>query len=128
MFEHPALKNSKKAVDKAGKFEARPKLWIRNELVASIMTWSQRHESRRQLAMLFLCAYVFLLRLPSEALPIKVQKGHCLTGQAVVQMVDDKLVLSLARRKNRERVSVLERGVSAPFDQCFLVLCVSGGV
>ena len=110
VFQHPALENAKKAVDKAGLFKPRPKLWIRNKLVASIMAWAQKREGRQRFAMLFLCAYVFLLRLPSEALPIRVDKSGCITGQAVVKMIGGKLSLRLARRKNKEHGSVLERG------------------
>ena len=110
VFQHPALDNSKKAVDKAGHFEMRPKLWIRRELVANIVKWAKKHSDRQGFAMLFLCSYIFLLRLPSEALPIKIQKGEFLDGQAVLKTTGDKLILSLARRKNKENGSVLERG------------------
>ena len=48
-----------------------------------------------QYAYLFLLTYAFLLRLPSEALPVKV--GPC-EGRATLALVGDKLVLKLARR------------------------------
>ena len=42
---------------------------------------------------------------------MKLEKTERLSGQAVLKMVDGKLILRLARRKNKENGSVLERGV-----------------
>ena len=61
------------------------------------------------MAMLFLITYVFLLRLPSEALPIEVGRVPGKHQQAVLEMDDGKLVLTLLRRKNRPAGSRLER-------------------
>ena len=61
------------------------------------------------MAMLFLITYVFLLRLPSEALPIEVGRVPGKHQQAVLEMEDGKLVLTLLRRKNRPAGSRLER-------------------
>ena len=74
--------------------------------------------------MLFLCSYTFLLRLPSEALPIKIQKDERVHGQAVLKTVGDKLILSLARRKNKERGSVLERGETSVWCLCQMIACI----
>ena len=60
---------------------------------------------RMEYSMLFLCAYAFLLRLPSEAVKLTACKG-----EQSVQLVDGRLVLRLARRKNKEKGSVLIRG------------------
>jgi hypothetical protein len=61
--------------------------------------------------MLFLATYVFLLRLPSEALPmVRGGDGFCEQGrQSVVSLIEGKLVLKLARRKNLPHGSVLTR-------------------
>ena len=61
------------------------------------------------MAMLFLITYVFLLRLPSEALPIEIGRVPGKHQQAVLEMDDGKLVLTLLRRKNRPAGSRLER-------------------
>ena len=55
-------------------------------------------------AMLYITAYAFLLRIPSEALPITVCMGTGdVPGWAVARMFFDErdVCLTLARRKNR---------------------------
>ena len=98
----------------------------RRQRVEQIVTAIGEVGGLEQYAYLFLLAYAFLLRLPSEALPVKV--GPC-EGRATLTLVGDKLVLKLARRyqplhayarsamlsarrvrKNRPQGSVLERG------------------
>ena len=98
----------------------------RRQRVEQIITAIGEVGGLEQYAYLFLLAYAFLLRLPSEALPVKV--GPC-DGPATLTLVGDKLVLKLARRcrtlqafacpvmwhacsvrKNRPQGSVLERG------------------
>ena len=56
--------------------------------------------------MLCLFAYAFLLRMPSEALPAKVGGS----GKCVVTVEGEFLVVTLARRKNKEVQSRIERG------------------
>ena len=64
------------------------------------------------MGMLFLVTYVFLLRLPSEALPI-VRSGSGLADngveQAQIYMEDNTLFLKLAQRKNKPDGSLLRR-------------------
>ena len=62
-------------------------------------------------AMAFLTSYVFLLRLPSECLPIRVASGDAADHacQAVVHVGDDYISLRLKRRKNKEGGSLLTR-------------------
>jgi hypothetical protein len=48
-------------------------------------------------AFLFLITYVFLLRLPSEALPLKAGK---VGGQACIYVEGDEVVLMLATRRD----------------------------
>ena len=56
--------------------------------------------------MLCLFAYAFLLRVPSEALPAKAGGS----GKCVVTVEDEFVVVTLARRKNKEAPSRIERG------------------
>ena len=55
-------------------------------------------------AMLFLFSYSFLLRLPSEALPVRFQ-----CGAYSISVADGKVVLNLAKRKNKPMGSTLTR-------------------
>ena len=58
--------------------------------------------------MLFLTCYVFLLMLPSEALPILVSRGGAAGGQQATICVEvDKVVLHLGRRKKKPHGSTL---------------------
>ena len=61
--------------------------------------------------MLFLVSYVFLLRMPSEALPmVTVGGGIGAPGeQSVIYLEDEVVHLKLAKRKNRQKGSLLKR-------------------
>ena len=79
--------------------------------IESMLRWAETEEDimHSALAMLFLVTYVFLLRLPSEALPIEVGRVPGKQQQAVLEMDDGKLILTFMRRKNRPAGSKLER-------------------
>ena len=70
-------------------------------------------EFDERFCMLLLITYVFLLRLPSEALPI-VRGGsgsadYGMEHKAVVSLVDDGLQLRLSHRKNISKECILKR-------------------
>ena len=110
VFGHPALKRAKIAVEKAGGFVQREKLWIRRPRVEAMLRWAKDHQEFWRLAVLFLTAYVFLLRVPSEALPMVVSDGSSsCTGQSVIFATDQEVVLTLRRRKNKPSGSRLIR-------------------
>ena len=60
-------------------------------------------------AKLFLLAYAFLLRVPSEGLPAVAGGLDQTEDQAVLTLEDDVLVLRLKRRKNKPSGSILRR-------------------
>ena len=62
------------------------------------MRWSETAPGFRTHALLFLLAYVFLLRLPSEALPVGVGADDPIASLKLEGDNKDKLVLRLARR------------------------------
>jgi len=63
VFDHPAVVRAKQSVEKAGRFAAREKLWIRRERVEAMLSWAEQHPNYSQFAHLFLlnmcscCAY-----------------------------------------------------------------------
>jgi len=63
------------------------------------------------LAMCFLACYIFMLRMPSECLPIVLATGTNIDdkAQAVLSVEQDCIKLRLLRRKNREHESVVKR-------------------
>ena len=74
-----------------------------------IMTIAQQRGDRN-LAMLFLTAYVFLLRVPSEALPImKLCSGELQGQKPLIYLKNEQVHLRLPRRKNKPFGSLLKR-------------------
>jgi len=69
-------------------------LWPRGQVERLVSACTTRPELARY-GTLFLLAYAFLLRLPSEALPAVCGKGG---GQSSLYRDGDTLVLELARR------------------------------
>ena len=70
VFNDPALKRAKTAVLKRGSFIPRQKLFIGRHMVQDIVLNATETGRGMAFAMLYLISYVFLLRLPSEALPV----------------------------------------------------------
>ena len=61
-------------------------------------------------AALYLLAYTFLLRLPSEALPVSMESVGSAEGKAsALYLHEDTLYLKLARRKNKDSGALMKR-------------------
>ena len=112
-FDHPAVKRAKQAIVARATWQPRPRMFIREGLLIKVMQALGGERHGRQLSMLFLCAYVFILRLPSEALPIVV--GSTGAGaesdrhKCVIHPGETTVSLRLAWRKNRRGPSTLSR-------------------
>jgi len=110
----PLVGRAKASIAKRRAFTPRKPLFLGQSRVRDILALGRLETSSQLLfhaSMLFLTAYVFLLRLPSEALPIvRVGVGVSPDGkQASVSCDGDSLVLVLDRRKNRLHGSTLVR-------------------
>ena len=105
-LDDPAIRRAKASAAKRFPAAARPKLFLRRKIVEKLLQLSTARPEWEPYGLLFLLAYVFLLRLPSEALPLAVGPAY---GQSVVELSDDKLVLHLAKRKNKPLGSRLVR-------------------
>ena len=75
--------------------------------VEDMIAWCGEHDVFAAYMDLFLLAYCFLLRLPSEALPAAAGEN---SGPSSLFMEDGKLVLALQCRKNKLGGSRLVRG------------------
>ena len=95
VFQHPALRRAKAAVAKRQNFAQRPRLWVRRQQLEDMVMWCGEREEMRRYVQLFVLTYAFLLRLPSEALPMAI--GSC-DGQSSLYKEDGALVLRLRRR------------------------------
>ena len=76
-----------------------------------MLIWSEDKPQYQRYALLFLFAYTFLLRLPSEALPVVRGPVDTSDTQAVIEPSDDSLVLKLKRRKNKKQLILLKECV-----------------
>ena len=109
VFDAPEIARAKRAIAARGLHVARPKMWIRREVLEKIVNWCDERPSFKEYGMLYLVAYAFLLRLPSEALPMRSASPEVPDGQSVLRCEGDWVVLTLARRKNRPHRTQLVR-------------------
>ncbi len=74
-----------------------------------MLEWSQQNVEYLPFATLFLFTYIFLLRLPSEALPAVAGGEDCQEAQSVLTYEGEQVVLRLRSRKNKPAGSCLTR-------------------
>ena len=114
-LDDKAIGRATMAITKRGNFVQRPKQFVKLCLLQQMLRACGQRNSPWTIAdgMLFLTAYVFLLRVPSECLPIvKIDQAPAAgstLGQSTVWVEADKIVLKLLRRKNKPHGSVLWR-------------------
>ena len=108
--QDPAIKRAKVAIVKRMVFTSRPKMFIQRDIITNMVLAVNRGWESRNLAMLWLASYTFLLRVPSEALPMmKAGTAQDACEQSVLSFEGDTLCLRLKRRKNLQGGSVLKR-------------------
>ena len=83
VFLDPAIKKAKASVIKTGGFRKRKPKWIRKATLQAMLPMLAGHMTGvgdlHAFAMLFVLSYAFLLRVPSEALPVRHgQGGSCI--------------------------------------------------
>ena len=106
-LDHPSIRRAKFAIRKRLDFIPRKRLFIRLSLLERMMEYAVG--PRIHLVMLFLTCYTFLLRLPSEGLPIRFGRNGNSNEQHRIWLESDALLLRLPRRKNRDCESTLRR-------------------
>ena len=106
------MRRAKQAIAKRRLFVSREPLFIREELVKRLLERARLDDDMVE-GMLYLAAYIFLLRVPSEALPMCRESGgmaaHGQAGNSCIRRVGDEVVLNLRTRKNRRQGSTLTR-------------------
>lgn len=108
VFSHPSLRRAKQAISKKGAFHARPKEFVRQEHIRQMLVLATDRPEYGNAALMFLITYIFLLRLPSECLPIVIGSG-LYDEQAMLSWTDDSLTLVLKRRKNTDQPTTMVR-------------------
>ena len=85
-------------------------MWIQRSLVEAMMTHAIGVPEHRHYATLFLISYAFLLRVPSEALPMVAARPDSIPDtQSALYLDGESLVLKLKSRKNKRAGSTLVR-------------------
>ena len=104
------LRRAKASIQKRCAFVPRKKMFVRLKVVKLMLDLGRANSSLYLSAMLFLTAYVFLLRVPSEALPIVRRSIGVDNGeQSVISLEGDSVQLKLACRKTKPCGSTLLR-------------------
>ena len=114
VFHEPCLKRAKVAIDKRRLFNPRPKMFLQQAHVRILLQGlicKPTDTAQETACMMFLCTYAFLLRLPSECLPMVRGAGEhqCQGNQSTIFVDDDSVTVLLMRRKNKENGSMLIR-------------------
>ena len=109
--DHPALQRAKTSVVKRMLHTPRQRLFIQRAMMRNMILSVEQNIETQSFAMLWLAAYIFLLRLPSEALPMVRGDGGPMVGEQSTLYLDSggRLCLALRRRKNRQGGSLLRR-------------------
>ena len=111
-----AIRRAKGAIVKRMLWTPRPRMFIQREMMRNMVLAVDRQLESHKFAMLWLVAYWFLLRVPSEALPMqKGIAGGSLANSDVSVLsleADGRLRLQLASRKNKQGGSSLWRSCS----------------
>ena len=112
--EHPAVIRAKTSIVKRMLYSPKPRMFIQRTMVRNMFLSAERGLLTVRMAMLWLVSYLFLLRVPSEALPmIRGDSVLAQSNQSTMYLDDEgKLCLKLQRRKNRPGGSLLRRNCS----------------
>ena len=117
VFDHVSLRRAKVAVAKRNLAVRRKPRFIHQETLAAMVLLSLDVPSRREFVMLCLISYIFLLRVPSECLPVAVHSApETAAACTVVRLNGDELEMHFPRRKNRNEPTVATRKCWC--DQC----------
>ena len=100
VFNGPALVRARMAVKKRRLTTHRPKTFIGLDLVPQMIPLMIGQPELKELVMLFLAAYCFLLRVPSEGLPMAVHADVNGLDVPVLKVAASEVTLHFPHRKN----------------------------
>ena len=94
----------------------RPKMFLDRAYVYNMVLGVNRGIEQQSFAMLWLASYQFMLRVPSEAVPM-MRGGEAVQGHSVLTLESDNcVVLRLKSRKNRPQGATIKRFCSCKQD------------
>ena len=111
VFDNVAIRRAKTAIDKRRRFIPRGKMFIRAATICDAVALLISQPRHLNTVMCMLTAYIFLLRVPSECLPIVIGKGSYANERhaAAVFVEKEEVVLKLSSRKNTPEGALLRR-------------------
>ena len=112
VFQDNVLARAKKAIMKRGGFKRRERMFLQLDIVRQLLLACGGHAVELKWGMLYLLAYVFMLRLPSEALPVVrgcIGLANNSEYSSMVYIDGEHLCLKLKRRKNKAGGSLMKR-------------------
>lgn len=109
VFRHPNIKRAKEAIRKRMLFQRKPKTFIRLPLLQEMIAMLIEKPVLKELLMLFLASYIFLLRVPSEGLPMAAHRSAAGFTVPVFTCHGDHVRIQFPRRKNSYEATELIR-------------------
>ena len=109
VFLHPSLKRAKQAIEKRRLWAPREPTWIRMGTLERLLVLVFERPHLKELLFLFLASYVFLLRLPSEGLPMVAHSAPTGKHVPIFSVTGDTVKVWFPFRKNRIRPTTQER-------------------
>ena len=118
------LRRATTAIEKRMLWQPRPKLFVRAAMLPELMRRASILHSEK-MSMLYLATYTFLLRMPSESIPMSYIKNreHFKSQRSAVTLDDGIVHLQLSRRKNMPRGSEMQRKCICKSPQCRSEIC-----
>jgi hypothetical protein len=119
---HPSVARSKRALDNRSVSKSSPKPAVRREQLGRLMKQAEV-ETDLASAMLYCCAYAFLLRVPSEGLPlIRVSADTAADtiwdNKPLIWCAGGEVLVKLPRRRNVNGCCTLTRSCWCAKDRC----------
>jgi len=109
VFIHPSLKRAKVAIAKRRLYAPRVPTWISMVTLQRLLAMARARPNLKELLMLFLASYVFLLRLPSEGLPLAAHSAPTARKVPVLSVTGSSVKVWFPFRKNRIWPTTQER-------------------
>ena len=101
VFRHPSLKRAKAAIAKRRLLAPRIPTWVSLSILQRMVTLVIERPHLRELLMLFVASYAFLLRVPSEGLPMAAHSRPSGRQVPLFSVAEDVVTLWFPSRKNR---------------------------
>ena len=101
VFGHPSLRRAKASIEKRRLFVPCTPTWVSLAVLQQLVTCVLVKPELRELVMLFVASYAFLLRLPSEGIPMAAHTAPAGCQTPVLSVAESSVTLWFPTRKNK---------------------------